>query len=576
MKFKKSLARNSAIAMSMLSMAVISANAQAELTKRFIVKYPSASESRTMSAQGVDVVAAQQQMLSRGDVAYQRSMMLDGYHVISVKAGSEEELAQRIEELSNSPAIAHIEEDAIMQAYSTPNDPRYADQWHYFDQQAGINLPNAWERATGKGVTVAVLDTGYRPHEDLVGNLLPGYDMITDTLYSVDGDGRDGDARDPGDVMKAGECPWGGPSYDRDSSWHGTHVAGTIAAVANNGIGVSGVAYDAKVVPVRVLGKCGGSLSDIADGIVWAAGGSVPGLPANEHPAQVINMSLGGEGECGAIYQEAINFARSAGATVVVAAGNSNDNAANYRPSNCAGVVNVAASNINAAKANYSNYGSVVDVTAPGGEWRRRADGTVFVNDPQGVLSTDNEGTHGPERDAYFTKPGTSMAAPHIAGVVAMMYEVNSDITPTEVENILKNRANTNPLTDNCAGCGSGIIDASKAVDDADGGVIVPPIGGSESFDVADYYRWWFWDYGQPTLSYTVTTPEGMTSLEVVTIGASGDGSLTVSNTQGEGCSDSIFGGTGSCSVSNPSAGDWTVTISTGYRSDMSLKATWK
>lgn len=569
MKFKKSLARNSAIAMSMLSMAVISANAQAELTKRFIVKYPSASESRTMSAQGVDVMAAQQQMLSRGDVAYQRSMLLDGYHVISVKADSEEELAQRIEELSNSPAVAHIEEDAIMRAFAAPNDPLYDDQWHYFDQQAGINLPNAWERATGKGVTVAVLDTGYRPHEDLVGNILPGYDMITETFYSVDGDGRDSDARDPGDRMEQGECDGSYPPSDYDSSWHGTHVAGTIAATTNNGIGVAGVAYDAKIVPVRVLGKCGGRLSDIADGIYWAAGGNVRGVPANQNPAQVINMSLGGRGDCDGIYQEAINFARSQGTTVVVAAGNSNDNAANYRPSNCAGVVNVAASNINAAKANYSNYGSVVDVTAPGGEWR-------IANDPNGVLSTDNEGTHGPERDAYFTKPGTSMAAPHIAGVVAMMYEAKPDITPTEVESILKNRANTTALTDNCTGCGSGIIDADKAVAEAAGGPVIPDPVGSVTFDVEDYYRWWFWDFGQPTLSYTVTTPEGVTSLEVVSSGASGDGSLTVVNAQGEGCTANISGAVGSCSVSDPSAGDWTVTISTGYRSDMSLTATWK
>ena len=167
------------------------------------------------------------------------------------------------------------------------------------------------------------------------------------------------------------------------------------------------------------------------------------------------------------------------------------------------------------------------------------------------------------------------MAAPHIAGVVAMMYEVKPDITPTEVESILKNRANTTALTDNCTGCGSGIIDADKAVAEADGGPVIPD-PGSMTFDVDDYYRWCFWDFGQPTLSYTVTTPEDMTSLEVVTSGASGDGSLTVSNAQGEGCSDSIFGGTGSCSVSNPSAGDWTVTISTGYRSDMSLTATWK
>src|SRR5690606_7514122 len=134
---------------------------------------------------------------------------------------------------------------------------------------------------------------------------------------------------------EAGECGGGYPPQDSGSSWHGTHVAGTIAAVTNNGIGVAGVAYNAKVVPVRVLGKCGGLTSDIADAIVWASGGSVTGVPSNPYPADVINMSLGGGGSCSSTTQAAINTARSNGTVVVVAAGNENTNASNSNPANC-------------------------------------------------------------------------------------------------------------------------------------------------------------------------------------------------------------------------------------------------
>ena len=157
----------------------------------------------------------------------------------------------------------------------TPNDTRYNEQWHYFEATGGINAPAAWDKSTGTGVVVGVIDTGYRPHADLAANLLPGYDFISDTFVVNDGNGRDSDARDPGDWINAGECGPGDPATFEASSWHGTHVAGTIAAVTNNGNGVAGVAFNARVVPARVLGKCGGFTSDIADAIVWASGGTV-------------------------------------------------------------------------------------------------------------------------------------------------------------------------------------------------------------------------------------------------------------------------------------------------------------
>jgi serine protease len=239
--------------------------------------------------------------------------------------------------------VLYAEPDRLLRIQLTPNDARYLDQWHYYEATAGLNLPPAWDKSTGSGIVVAVIDTGYRPHADLAANLVAGYDFINDSTVANDGDGRDGDASDPGDAVAAGECGFGEPASG--SSWHGTHVAGTVAAVSNNGSGVTGVAFGAKVQPLRALGKCGGYTSDIADAIVWAAGGSVPGAPANATPARVINMSLGGGGGCDSTTQNAINSARGRGAVVVVAAGNSNANAANFSPASCNGVIAVAATN---------------------------------------------------------------------------------------------------------------------------------------------------------------------------------------------------------------------------------------
>ncbi len=355
--------------------------------------------------------------------------------------------------MASDPSVEYAEPDRIMKPMFTPNDPYFGQQWDYTDVIGGMRLPAAWDKSTGTGIRVAVIDTGYRPHVDLQGQILAGYDFIKDTAISNDGNARDSDASDPGDWTTAGQCGAGEPASN--SSWHGTHVAGTIAALTNNGIGVAGVAYGAKVVPVRVLGQCGGYTSDIADGIVWASGGTVSGVTSIAARAQVINMSLGGGGACDTTTQTAINGARSRGTVVVVAAGNEAQNASNSSPANCSGVIAVAATNKSGGRASYSNYGTIVDVAAPGGD------------SGAAILSTLNAGTTTPGADNYAGYMGTSMATPHVAGVVALMLAKNPALTPDDVEAKLKSSARAFPAS--CSGCGAGIVDASAAVDAAAG-----------------------------------------------------------------------------------------------------------
>lgn len=353
-------------------------------------------------------------------------------------------------EIAASGSVDYVEPDARMTVALTPNDPRYGEQWD-FTGTNGMRVPGAWDVATGTGVTVAVIDTGITAHPDLDANVLPGYDFVSDATAARDGNGRDANAQDQGDWYAAGEC---GQSTAGNSSWHGTHVAGTVTAVTGNATGVAGVAPNAKVVPVRVLAKCGGSLSDIADAIIWSAGGTVLGIPANANPATVINMSLGGSGACGSTYQAAINSAVSRGATVVVAAGNSNQDASGFRPANCNSVVSVAASNPSGSLSYYSNYGSTVDLTAPGGDVRVAGGG---------ILSTINTGTSTPGSAGYASYQGTSMAAPHVAGLAALMKSKSSTLTPAQVESTLKQ--GTRAMPGGCTtGCGTGLSDATKTM----------------------------------------------------------------------------------------------------------------
>jgi serine protease len=436
-------------------------------TDRMIVKYRSTPAAvKGMDARVAVLAGARQMILARaGQQLGLRLQALHttagGAHVVHLgkKLANAEVAALARDLAARDPEVEYAEPDLMMVPMMTPNDPRYGEQWHYFESTGGLRANTAWDVANGSGVKVAVIDTGYRPHADLSGQFLPGYDFISSATIAADGGGRDADASDPGDSTTPGQC--GAGSAPSNSSWHGTHVAGTIAARTGNGVGVAGVAYGAKIVPVRVLGKCGGYTSDIADAITWASGGTVSGVPANANKARVINMSLGGGGACGTTTQNAINGARSRGTAVVVAAGNSSTDASGSNPANCAGVITVAATNRSGGRAYYSNYGSVVDVAAPGGD-ARTAGG--------GVLSTLNAGATSPGSDNYAWYQGTSMAAPHVAGVAALMLSKTPSLTVDQIESTLKSTARAFPAS--CSGCGSGIVDATRALG---GGTTTPP-----------------------------------------------------------------------------------------------------
>ncbi len=365
--------------------------------------------------------------------------------------------------LTDDPQVAYAEPDFTMRALQVPNDPRYNEQWHYFEATAGINLPAAWDITTGsENITIAVIDTGILSHVDLQPNLLAGYDFISDAWTANDGGGRDSNPTDTGDALQLGDCPSTDdqivPAQPTPSSWHGTHVAGTIAAASNNGTGVTGIAWNSKILPLRVLGRCGGYSSDIIDAMRWAAGLSVYRMPVNLTPAKVINLSLGGAATgCPRSYQDAIDDITAAGVTVVVAAGNSNDNVSNSIPANCNNIISVAAINRYGDRSWYSNYGSSIDLAAPGGN--------IYFSG-NGVLSTLNTGLTTASQDSYQYYQGTSMAAPHVAGVAALIYALRPDITPSRLEQLMKSAARNFGGSSSCSSvnCGAGILDAAAVL----------------------------------------------------------------------------------------------------------------
>jgi len=498
-----------------------------ETYDRFIVKYRDGSTARASSAtlqrsllgavsraalgpaNGKAVSAAKLRRLGIGAELVQTSRKLDRVEAESL-----------LRQLATDPEVEFVEVDARRYARLVPNDTYYNQyQWHFKDPVGGINLPAAWDNATGAGVVVAVLDTGITTHSDLDANILPGYDFISDTFVSRDGDARDANPRDEGDWNPvAGECYTGSPV--QDSSWHGTHVAGTVAEVTNNAKGMAGGAFNAKVVPARVLGRCGGYTSDISDAVIWASGGTVAGVPANANPAEVINLSLGGSGACSAVEQNAFNIAIANGSTVVVAAGNDAGNVSGYSPGNCAGVITVGATRITGGIASYSNYGTRIDISAPGGG------GGVDGNPGGYVWSTGNSGTTVPTTETYFGMGGTSMSAPHVAAVVALMQSVaETPLTPAQVLATLKSTARPFPVAPPAnRPIGAGIVNAAAAVQAVIGGGEPPTatvltnnvaVGGNTGAKDA-------------VVQYALVVPAGATNLSFISYGGTGNADVYV------------------------------------------------
>ena len=361
---------------------------------------------------------------------------------------------EAIKQLRADPNVAYAEPNYILRADAVPNDPYYRLQWHY----PLINLPTAWDTTRGANtVTVAVVDTGVLlGHPDLQGQLVPGYDFVSDPVSAGDNDGIDNNPDDPGDQS----------GVNGTSSFHGTHVAGTIAALSNNGTGVAGIAPLARIMPVRVLGRRGGATFDVLQGVLYAAGlpNASNTLPARR--ADIINLSLGGA-QFSQAAQDVYAQVRAQGVIVVAAAGNAHSTANTY-PASYPGVLSVSATTINRTLASYSNSGPRISLAAPGGDnGDANGDGSVDK-----IYSTCGDDSSGRILYTYCLMAGTSMATPHVAGVLALMKAVRPSLTPAEVDTLLAAGRLTidigAPGRDDSFGYG--LIDAVKAVQAAQGG----------------------------------------------------------------------------------------------------------
>ena len=348
--------------------------------------------------------------------------------------------------LRSTPGVRYAEPNYICRAHAEPDDTHYNLQWHY----ELMHLPEAWNLTVGSSsVIVAVIDTGEREHPDLVGRLGGGYDFISSATNAGDGDGQDSDPTDPGDESNP----------DGTSSFHGTHVAGTIGAATDNGQGVAGVTWLSVIMHLRALGRQGGTISDIADAVRYAArlSNGTGALPSQR--AHIINMSLGGAGYTQTM-QDAIDAARGQGVVIFASAGNEASSFPSY-PAAHQGVISISAVDMNGNLAPYSNYGTTIDLAAPGGDLSVDRDGDNY---PDGVLSTLYDDSVSPADPIYAFYQGTSMAAPHAAGVAALMLAVDPTLTPDQLETILRNTADDRGDLGRDDAYGHGLIDAHAAV----------------------------------------------------------------------------------------------------------------
>jgi len=384
------------------------------------------------------------------------------------------DMSALLERMAADPNVEYAVADGHRWAHAVPNDPLFVDQWYFQStEQSATRANQAWDVTVGSNMTVvAVIDTGVRfEHPDLLkvaqgGKLLDGFDFIANTPFANDGNGRDPDASDPGDFVTAAElaqAPFNipacapQPGEDHvDSSWHGTRVSSLIAALTNNGEGVAGTGWNTLILPVRVLGKCGGTDSDIITGMRWAAGIAIPGVPVNPTPAQIINLSLGGTGACSAAYQQAVSEITARGVLIVASVGN--DGKAVAAPANCTGVLGVAGIRHAGTKVGFSNLGSDVGIGAPGGNCVNSPPFRAPSGSDPGnlclfsITAALNAGATTPGASTYTNRVdklnvGTSFSAPLVAGAAALIHSLNSQLSPAQYIALLKDSATPFPTS---------------------------------------------------------------------------------------------------------------------------------
>jgi serine protease len=601
---------------------------------RFIVRYRAdATEQASPAAALQNVQAAVARAgqsfatlsINTPSVSFQRKLATGSDLITTSRKLSQAEAAAFIQSIAADPAVAYVAADVMRHAVGisapatqaptsfTPNDAYFAKyQTDYLPgngaptltnsipNYGGANITGAWDLADGTGVIIAVLDTGIVKHADINTSLGDaGYDFIIDKLVSGrTANGRASGGWDLGDwttgkayLATAGGCVDASNPAEA-SSWHGTHVSSASGAeLTNNTTGMAGIAYNARVLPVRVLGHCGGYDSDINDAIVWAAGGHVDDVPDNQHPAQVINMSLGGDGGCAAGDDAAIAIAKAnaLGTAVVVAAGNDGDDVANSSPASCPGVIAVASTGVTGKLSFYSNYNAPGEKQVALGAFG----GGVYVNDaasgdqwnPEGFAwQAINTGTTTPKAspggDTYGGMAGTSQATPHVTGTVALMQSARISaglplLTPAEVKSILQSTARVPNVTPDAAQTfGAGILDAGAAVAaaatyTAGGGDGGGNGGGDQDTTIALSNGVTLTNQsgaaGSSTV-YTLVVPTGALALTLRTMGGIGDVSIYVK--AGAAASATVYdfksvhaGNAESVAISRPTATTYYVTV---------------
>ena len=372
-----------------------------------------------------------------------------------------------IDLLESDPDIKFVEPnthvDLVAKVPNLPTDTFFSYQYNLNKGRGGANIVEAWPITLNtSNITIAVLDTGITNHTDLT-RLLPGFDFVHHPVWSRDGNSWDDDPSDPGDWVPDKSFCYPINAKIKFSTWHGTFCGGIVCANTNNH-GIAGITWESKLLPIRVFSSCGGDQDGIDKAINWAAGKNISGTLENKYSAHIISMSFRAIKNCEKKTQESIDFARSQNITLIASAGNDNHLPASYIwPANCQGVITVTSIDRYDRLPDYANVGPSVDIAAPGG-----GDGGL-------ILSTSNSGLMGPVDEDYAFDAGTSFAAPHVSGVVALMYAVNPDITPDEVKEILMLTARPFPCYGNCQ---------SRDVEEG----WWPWLS-----DVA--YRWWYWQY---------------------------------------------------------------------------------